>query len=147
MTFMGGTFMGTESQASTRPSERLAIYLRGQYRRDHRIKRLSTDIECTPKAAENILSGHWPNDMHLAAIVRRFGRDVLDAVFGAEIDETLARLTEEARLLEQQLTEVRARTRQAKGFTAQPDLFSASPSDPMEDRPAALERRFREVVR
>lgn len=130
MTYAGAIFVGTESQGQ-RPSERLALYLRGQYRRDHRTKRLAADIACTPKAAENILSGHWPNDMHLAAIVRRFGRDVLDAVFGHEIDETVARLTEEARILEQQLTEIRARASQVKGFEPQLELFGPTSADPL----------------
>jgi len=138
MTYAGHTFMGAESQQSNRPSQRLALYLRGQYRRDHRSKQLSVDIECTPKAAENILNGHWPNDRHLAAIVGRFGRDVLDAVFGPEIDETVARLTTKARELEQQLQEVRALQRQAGGFTPQSDLFGPRAGDPVENRTAAL---------
>ena len=124
--------MGADTHG-TRPSERLAIYLRGQYRRDHRTKRLSSDIDCTPKAAENILGGHWPSDLHFAAIVRRFGRDVLDAVFGSEIDATIARLTEEARTLEQQLSDVRARTRQAKGFEPQLDLFGSTAASVVDD--------------
>lgn len=127
MSFAGHTFMGTESQG-TRPSERLALYLRAQYRRDHRIKRLAADIDCTQKAAENILGGHWPNDLHFGAIVRRFGRDVLDAVFGQDIDATIARLTEEARALEQQLQEIQARARQAKGFEPQLGLFDQPPA-------------------
>lgn len=132
MTYAGPSFMGTESHQSldaARPSQRLAIYLRSQYRRDHRSKRLSSDIECTAKAAENILAGHWPNDLHFAAIVGRFGRDVLDAVFGPEIDETVSRLTAKARELEQQLQEVRALQRQAEGFAPQPDLFGARTDD------------------
>lgn len=135
--------MGTKSQPTLRPAERLALYLRGQYRRDHRTKHLSNDIDCTPKAAENILGGHWPNDRHFAAIVRRFGHDVLEAVFGSEIDQTISRLTEEARQLEQQLDEIRARTRQAKGFAPQPDLFRAAPVDPVEDRTSAAVERLR----
>lgn len=142
MTYAGRTFMGTESQHAHRPSQRLALYLRGQYRRDHRHKHLSADIECTPKAAENILNGHWPNDRHFAAIVGRFGRDVLDAVFGPEIDETVSRLTAKARELEQQLQEVRALQRQATGFDPQPDLFRARADDPVEDRSAEMRRRL-----
>jgi hypothetical protein len=129
---MGHTFMGVETHG-TRPSERLAVYLRSQYRRDHRTKRLSADLDCTPKAAENILGGHWPSDLHFAAIVRRFGRDVLDAVFGSEIDATIARLTEEARTLEQQLSDVRSRARQAQGFDPQLELFPAAASASLDD--------------
>lgn len=127
MSYAGHTFMGTESQGE-RPSQRLALYLRGQYRRDHRIKRLSGDLKCTQKTAENILAGHWPSDLHFAAIVRRFGRDVLDAVFGQDIDATVARLTEEARQLEQQLQDIRARAAQAQGYRPQPDLFDETPA-------------------
>jgi len=131
MSYAGFNFMGTDSQGS-RPSERLALYLRSQYRRDHRIKRLAQDIDCTNKTAENILGGHWPSDLHFSAIVRRFGRDVLDAVFGQDIDATIARLTAEARDLEQQLQDIQARTRQIKGYSAQPDLFAdaTAPSTP-----------------
>lgn len=147
MTYAGHSFMGTESQHAHRPSQRLALYLRGQYRRDHRSSALSRDIECTAKAAENILNGHWPNDRHFAAIVGRFGRDVLDAVFGPEIDETVSRLTAKARELEQQLQEVRALQRQATGFEPQPDLFPARADHPVEDRTAALIRRFSAPLR
>lgn len=127
MSFAGFTFMGTESQG-TRPSERLALYLRSQYRRDHRIKRLAADIDCTQKAAENILGGHWPGDLHFAAIVRRFGRDVLDAVFGQDIDATIARLTAEARDLEQQLQDIHARAKAVRGHLDHPDLFDETPA-------------------
>lgn len=141
MSFAGSNCMGLVSQTTPRPAERLALYLRGQYLREHRQKRLAADIECTPKAAENILSGHWPNDRHFAAIVRRFGRDVLDAVFGGEIDATIAKLTEEARQLEVQLEEVRSRARQAHGFAPQPDLFGPPAADPLERFKAALSAR------
>lgn len=142
MSYAGFDFMGTESH-ETRPSERLALYLRGQYRKDHRIKKLAQDlvsegVTCTQKTAENILGGHWPSDLHFAAIVRRFGRDVLDAVFGADIDETVARLTAEARALEQQLQDIQARARQAKGYQPQPDLFDDAPA-PL-DRADTLQR-------
>jgi len=140
MSMMGENFMGIESQGA-RPSERLALYLKGQYRRDHRIGRLSQDIQCTKKTAENILNGHWPNDMHFGAIVARFGRDVLDAVFGQEIDATIARLTEEARTLEQQLSDIKARARQVNGYSPQPDLFDPPTSDL--DRKDALRRHGR----
>ena len=89
-------------------------------------------------AAENILGGHWPNDLHFAKIIQRFGRDVLDAVFGPDIDATLARLTAEARDLEQQLQDIQAKARQVQGFTPQPDLFDATPA-PL-DRQEALRR-------
>lgn len=115
MTSTDGTFMGLETHE---PRERLATFLRRQYRGEHKTKRLAADIDCTPKAAENILDGHWPNSRHWAAIARRFGGDVLDAVFGPEIDATTARLSEEVRQLEEQLEEKRRRARQAASSVA-----------------------------
>jgi hypothetical protein len=43
---------------------------------------------------------------------------VLDAVFAPEIDETVARLTEEVRQLEEQLERKRAAARQVEGLAA-----------------------------
>lgn len=128
MSFMGETFMGVDNHQSARPSERLALYLRNQYRREHRAKRLAQDIDCLPKTAANILSGHWPSDLHFSAIVRHFGRDVLDAVFGQDINATLARLTAEARALEDQLQDINARTRRLKGAESQLSLFDDAPA-------------------
>lgn len=122
MTLMDGTFMGPDTHE---PRDRLAAYLRERYRGAHQTKRLASDIRCTPKAAENILDGHWPNSRHWAAIARRFGRDVLDAVFGPEIDETTARLAEEVRQLEEALEEKKRRARQAAGFASRMASLSA----------------------
>lgn len=104
--------MGLDSHE---PRGRLARYLRHQYAGAHATKRLAVDIDCTPKTAENILSGCWPNSRHWAAIARRFGADVLDAVFAPEIDATVARLEAELRDLERQLEQKRALARQAAG--------------------------------
>lgn len=101
--------------SSYEPRERLAAYLRRRFAGEHQTKRLAGLIGCTPKTAENILNGHWPNSRHWAAIVRGFGRDVIEAVFSPEIDETVARLEEEVRALEQQLEEKLARKRQIAG--------------------------------
>lgn len=107
--------MGLDSHE---PRGRLARYLRHQYVGAHATKRLAVDIQCTPKTAENILSGCWPNSRHWAAIARRFGEDVLHAVFAPEIDETVARLEAEVRALEKSLEEKRAMARQAAGPVA-----------------------------
>ena len=104
--------MGLDSQE---PRGRLSAYLRRQYPREHATKRLADDIDCTPKAAENILSGHWPSSRLWAAIARRFGDDVMTAVFGPEIDDTVARLEAEVRDLEERLGDTRRRARQAEG--------------------------------
>lgn len=110
--------MGTESHGtrrSARPRDRLSRFLRHQYSGAHAVKALARDMGSTPKAAENALAGHWPSDLHLAAIVRRFGRDVWAAVFEPEIEPVLARLQEEERRLAEQLQAARARRRQVQG--------------------------------
>uniref|UniRef100_UPI002FCC31AE hypothetical protein n=1 Tax=Devosia sp. TaxID=1871048 RepID=UPI002FCC31AE len=124
MTYADGTSMGLHSHE---PRDRLAAFLSRQYRGEFKTKRLAADIDCTPKTAENILAGCWPNSRHWAAIARRFGRDVVDAVFGPEIDETTARLAEEVRHLEEQLEEKRRRARQAAGYQARLEALRARP--------------------
>jgi hypothetical protein len=126
MTCTDGTFMGLDTHE---PRDRLARFLHRQYRGEHKTKRLATDINCTPKTAENILDGHWPTSRHWAAIARRFGRDVLDAVFGPEIDETTARLAEEVRQLEELLEEKRRRARQAAGVATRLEAVRARAQD------------------
>lgn len=117
MTWMEQTFMGLDSHE---PRDRLAAFLRRQYRGEHRTKRLASDINCTAKTAENIISGHWPSSRHMAAIVRRFGRDVVECMFAPEIDDTVARLEAEVRQLEQELEEKRELARQVAGRRARP---------------------------
>lgn len=109
MTCSSEICMGLDSHE---PRGRLARYLRRQYVGAHATKRLAGDINCTPKTAENILSGCWPNSRHWAAIARRFGAEVLEAVFAPEIDATVARLEEEVRELERELEAKRALARQ-----------------------------------
>lgn len=113
--------MGLDSHE---PRGRLAGYLRREYAGAHATKRLAIDINCTPKAAENILNGCWPNSRHWAAIARRFGADVLQAVFAPEIDATAARLEAEMRDLERELERKRALARQVAGRGARisPDV-------------------------
>ncbi len=107
--------MGLDSHGMREPRERLAAFLDRQYRREHRAKRLCEDIGCTPKTAENILSGHWPSSRHWGALVRRFGHDLIQVVFGPEIDQTNARLAAEVRDLEEKLTAKLAHQRQMAG--------------------------------
>lgn len=116
MTHAERNFVGPDTYASGDPGPRLAEYLRRRYRRDHRVKRLADDLGCTPKAAENMLSGHWPRGRLFHQVVRRFGQDVIDALFGSDIDR--ARLEEEVRELEEQLERKRAGLREAGGVMA-----------------------------
>lgn len=124
MTYMERTFMGLDSHE---PRERLGAFLRRQYRDEHKTKRLAADIDCTPKAAENMLADHWPSSRHFGALVRRFGRDVLDAVFGPDIDATTARLQGEIRELEEALERKRAAAVQAQGVAARLEALRARP--------------------
>jgi hypothetical protein len=120
MSYTGDLFMGTESH---RPRERLKDYLVKRFPRSdgYSIKRLQGAIGCTPKTAENLLNGHWPGEDHLRRIVILFGRDVIDAVFGPDIDGTLDRLKQEEVRLEQQLLETRARRLEVEGAHARAD--------------------------
>jgi hypothetical protein len=104
-------FMDLENDALRK---RLGRFLEQQYPGD-RACRLSRDIDCDPRTAQNILNCHWPNARHMRAIVRRFGRDLIEAVFAPEIEPTLARLTIEEREAEERLEQIRARRRQAAG--------------------------------
>ena len=91
----------------------LGAFLR---RRTDSAKDLARLINCDPRTAEGFRAGrYWPGARHWRLIARTFGRDVLEAVFNPEIDETLARLRREERELEERLHEVRARRRQARG--------------------------------
>jgi|SRR5579859_692829 len=116
MTHLERNCLGSDTHVSHEPGPSLGAYLRRRYRRDHRVKRLADDLGCTPKAAENILNGHWPNARLFRAIVRRFGQDVLDALFGSDVDR--ARLEAEVRELEEELERKRVGLRQAAGAGA-----------------------------
>lgn len=111
MTMTGEHCMAREDQDL---QNRLTLFLRRRYPSDG-AKRLAAAIGCDPRSAKNYLNAHWPNARALAAIVRVFGRDVLEAVFAPEIEPALARLTEEERRLEEQIAAVRARRRQMQG--------------------------------
>ena len=113
--------MGLDTYETREPRDRLGAYLRRAYRGEHMTKRLASDIGCTPKAAENMLCGHWPGSRHFAAIVRRFGRDVVSAVFDPEIDAVAARLQGEIRELEEALERTRAAARAAEDYRARLD--------------------------
>lgn len=120
MTNAADLFMGLDPYVSSEPRTRLARFLQKRYpaRDGYSVKRLSSTLKCTPKTAENILAGHWPSSRHWQRIAACFGRDVLDAVFGPDIDATVARLKQEAAELEQQLATKRALRLQAEGLDA-----------------------------
>lgn len=72
-------------------------------------KQLAKLIDSDIRTAENIRRGYWPQAKHFAAIVRAFGRDVIDVVFNPEIDAVAARLEAEERHARQVYLAVRAR--------------------------------------
>lgn len=111
MTYYGAQSMDVEDHIL---SDRLSEFLRAQYPSE-REKRLARDIGCDPRTAKNLLNRHWPSARHLRAIVQRFGRDVIDAVFAVEIDPIDARLAQEERALAEKLALVTARRRQVTG--------------------------------
>lgn len=113
--FMGSISHKSRRRADERPRDRLGQFLRDRFKGYGAAHRLSAIMQATPKAAENAMSGHWPNDQHLAAIVRHFGKDVWDAVFAPEVDAQLAQLQQEERRLADKLAEVRRLRRQAEG--------------------------------
>lgn len=84
-------------------SERLAAFLGEQYDAPGRDKKLAQDLGVDPRSARNYFAGHWPSAHAFRAIVRKFGRDVLAAVFDPDIDETAARLRAEVAELEGRL--------------------------------------------
>jgi hypothetical protein len=119
MAVTGDLFMGTDSQ-QTEPKDRLASYLGKRFADGYASKRLASALRITPKAAENLLNNHWPNSKIWQRIVALFGRDVLDAVFGPDIDETITRLRREEAELERILAEKRSRRLAVEGFDAGP---------------------------
>jgi hypothetical protein len=135
--------MGPDAHRTSEPRTRLANYLRQKFpaHEGYAAKRLSKAIDCTPKTAENLLDGHWPNSRHWARIAVLFGRDVLDAVFGPDIDGTVARLRQEEVRLEQQLLETRARRLEVEGAHARADeRLEAAAAQTVVDLPARRKR-------
>lgn len=101
-------------------------------------KQLARLIDSDVRTAEGIRRGYWPQAKHFAAIVRCFGRDVLDAVFNPEIDSVEARLEQEERHARQVYLAARAR-RQAAVYAPERD---EDPLLPFEDlAPRAREPR------
>jgi hypothetical protein len=98
--------------SSSRPRDRLTKFLRANFRGP---TELAQELNLTTKSAENLLNGHWPaDDLKLAAIFARFGRDLYDAVFAPDVDAVLVRLQEEERQLAEQLAEIKRRRREAE---------------------------------
>ena len=90
--------------------------------RPYPAKRLAAWFGCTEKTAEHFRQGtSWPNARHWVLIVRHFGHDILDSLYGPEIDTTLARLRREERQLREKLHEIEARRIAALGGSPSPE--------------------------
>lgn len=129
--------MAYDGQLFMAPDERILLRRVAEYFEPYPAKRLARWIGCAEKTAENFKRGTgWPNARHWRLIVQHFGRDVLQAVFEPEIDETLARLRREERELREKLHEIEARRRKAIGDLAGHEERSHAPLD----RDAPVER-------
>jgi hypothetical protein len=121
--------MGNKSPTSLgRPKDRLTKFLQANFRGP---TELANEMGFTIKSAENLLNGHWPaDDLKLAAIFARFGRDLYDAVFAPDVDAVLIRLQEEERQLAEQLAEIKRRRREAESLRGEVGAGSrAAPAD------------------
>lgn len=146
MTATGDLFMHPDDYGSSEPRQRLARYLAKRYPPSdgYSAKRLSKAIGCTPLAAKNYLAGHWPGSRQWARIAVLFGRDVLDAVFGPDIDGTITRLRQEEVRLEQQLLETRARRLEVEGADTRADeRLEAVAAQTVVDLPRQQTRSFK----
>ena len=108
---------------------RLATFVAGRTT----TKQLARLIDSDVRTAENIRRGHWPQARHFAAIVRLFGRDVIDAVFNPEIAAVEARLEAEERHARQVYLAARAR-REAVCFAPEGDPHPLLPFEDLGDR-------------
>lgn len=115
---------------------RLATFVAGRMTS----KQLARLIESDVRTAENIRRGHWPQARHFAAIVRLFGRDVIDAVLTPEIAAVEARLEAEERHARQAYLAARAR-REAVCFAPESDPHPVLPFEFVERRDAGEDAR------
>lgn len=99
-------------------SDRLAAFLRTRYEDENRAKMLARDIDVEPRTALNYFKGYWPGTRQWRVIVRRFGDDVINAVFGPEIDAERAALEREVTELEAKLVARKARLQGLAGRQA-----------------------------
>lgn len=116
---------------------RLAAFIAGRTTTKQLARLLDSDV----RTAENIRRGHWPQAKHFAAIVRAYGRDVVDAVLTPEIDAVEARLEAEERHARQAYLAARAR-RQAVVRAPESDIDPLLPFEDLDHQLAAEHRSF-----
>lgn len=109
---------------------RLACFVAGRTTTKQLARLLDSDV----RTAENIRRGHWPQAKHFAAIVRAFGRDVIDAVFSPEIEAVEARLEAEERHARQVYLAARAR----REAVLRAPAIDLDPTLPFEDLDASF---------
>jgi hypothetical protein len=123
-----------------RPRDRLRAFLTYVYGHggDNRDKRLARDLasvgatQFTDRAARNLFAGHWPGDETWAALVRRFGADLLRVVFAPEIHPVLAELEDREARLARELQAIQARRREVAGFSEPRPFVLAGDQDQAE---------------
>jgi hypothetical protein len=114
-----------------RPRDRLRAYLTSLYGHggDNRDKRLARELsaasgrDVSDRVCRNLFAGHWPGDETWAALVRRYGADLLRVVFAPDIDPVLAELQEREARLARELQAIQARRREVAGLV-EPRAFA-----------------------
>jgi hypothetical protein len=127
-----GSFTHTRRPDAGRPRDRLRAYLEERFR--GRPGSLAQEVGIGPKAAENLLLGHWPSDTTLSSLLARFGRDLKDALFEPDIDPVLARLAARERQAREEYHEALRLLSEAKGGPAgaeDPVVSAAEERDPL----------------
>lgn len=97
---------------------RLTGFFVEQYPLMGRNEALARDIGVKPRTARNYFANYWPGAHAWRGIVRRFGQDVITAVFSPDIDEARARLIAEIRALEDDLEHRKSHLRSLAGGEA-----------------------------
>lgn len=141
------TAIGVHGMAAIRqtlPRHRLGAFLRSRYGHSAygRHQHLARELGVTDRTARNLFEDHWPGDETWAAIVRRFGNDVLRAVFAPEIEPILAELTEKEARLAQELESLQARRREVQGDRRSFAEFVAADQAEADELDAAQLRLF-----
>jgi hypothetical protein len=96
-------------------------------------KQLARLLKSDVRTAENIRRGHWPQGRHFSAILKAFGRDVIDIVLNPEIADVELRLEAEERHARQVYLAAKAR-RQAAVYAPEGDQDPLLPFEDLDQR-------------
>lgn len=98
-----------------RARERMGAFLRSRYPLAGRDALLAADLGITPRAARNLLLGHWPSDEVFDRLLDVFGAAFEEALCGPVVRAAVARFAAAERAAEEELERARALRRQAEG--------------------------------